>query len=130
MDKRSFTVLDRYIVEIAFPKRGPDIYTVDGREVLRRRTFNILRPKQTISLNVGPECDSHCVEIRINLWPMFRSWRTDNWIAEVYVDGALAIADFTPEDRKTITKWERICDRALFAALAIGLVFMVWRRLC
>ncbi len=126
----SFPVADKHIVEIKFPLRGPDIYAVDGEEVLRKETFSILRPKQTIYLDLGSEEDKHFVEIRINLWPIIRSWRTNNWVAEVYIDGELTIPDLTPDERRFISKWEPVCDAILFTAIVIGLTIMFWRNFC
>ncbi len=122
--KTSFTVGDRHLVEITLPAWGPAVFSVDGQEVCRKRSLAL---KQVVQFDVGSGEERQRVEIRMNFWPMLKPWRSDNWIAEAYVDGELVIPDLTGELRIKVAKSEKVVDRILLAFVVIAVILWAWR---
>lgn len=95
---------ERHVVEIFMSTWGTEVYAVDGNEVLRQKSFSIWGARR---FDVG-DVEKHSVEIRIDMFPSWKSLIAPVWIAEAYVDGVLVVADLFPDIRKRLRAINRI----------------------
>ena len=104
--KTSFKVGANSEVEVYWSQFGLEIYSVNGKEVLRRRSFSIRGSRSFVVTDGGR---THNVEIKIDFAPTPGSWISPgNWVAQAYVDGELAVADLTPKLRQGVRTADKI----------------------
>jgi len=102
-------------VEIFLSMWGTEVYTVDGVEVLRLRSLAFRATRQ---FKVG-ESEKHLVEVKVDMNLSWRSMIGPTWIAEVYVDGELVVAELYPDMRRRLEKLHRVLNYILIGLLAI-----------
>ncbi len=108
---------------------GLEIYSVNGKEVLRKRSFSIRALSKFV---VGEGEEKHDVEIKMDLFPTLKSWIfPGHWVAQAYVDGELVVGDLTPQVRRTVRLVDKIMNWILVAvtasALAVVVIYFVVR---
>jgi len=96
---------------------GLEIYKVDGKEILKTRSFAVRgNQKFTISDNEN----KYEIEIKYDMLPKAKSWLfPENWIAQVYVNGELLVSDLTPALKETVRKVNRESNKILLFWLII-----------
>jgi hypothetical protein len=122
--KASFRVANNYEVEIYWSPFGLEIYSVNGQEVLRKRSLSLRGSRKFV---VGEGDERHEVEIRLDVAPTLRSWIfPGDWVAQAYVDGALVVDDLTPKIRRNVRQADKVlnwCLVAVFIVLAVVVMF-------
>ena len=104
--KASFRIGDDYEVEMYWSPFGLEVYSVNGKEVLRKWACSIRGSRK---FTVGDGEERHEVEIKVDFAPTLKSWFfPGEWIAQAYVDGELVVDDLTPRLRRTLRRRRRI----------------------
>jgi hypothetical protein len=86
---------EKHVFGIFWSWCGLEIYTVDEREVFRKRCFSFRGIRKFV---IG-EREKHEVEVRAD----FRPVRWNDWTAQLLVDGRIAVDDLTPALRANCT---------------------------
>ena len=124
MQQTLFKIGDDYEVEIKWSQLGLEIYLVNGKEVLRKRSFSM---RGTRKFTAGEGEDKHDIEIKVDMIPTLKSLvSSKDWIAQAYVDGELVVSDLIPQFRKIdkILNWI-IVTLIGFIAFCFILVFLL-----
>lgn len=113
----------KHKISIFYSIFGLEIYKVDGKEILKKRSFAVRgNRKFTISDNDG----NYEIEIKYDMLPKVKSWLfPENWIAQVYVNGTLFISDLAPSLKETVRKVDRESNNVLLLWLIILLAALV-----
>jgi len=124
--KRNFEIGEKvkHKVDIIWSIFGSEIYKVDGKEVLKKRS---LSPRGSRKFTIKDEENTYDVEIKIDMAPKAKSWLfPGDWIVQVYVNGEPFISDLTPSLRKKVKKLDHILNITsvliLFLLVAILLI--------
>jgi hypothetical protein len=92
---------------------GTEVYVVDGSEVLRLRSLSLRAVRQ---FEVGA-AERHVVQVKLDGLPSWKCLIAPDWIAEVYVDGQLMIADLFPVQRQQFREIFRVLTVVLVASV-------------
>ena len=115
--RASFLVGDHYEVECYWSLFGLEIYSVNGKQVLKKRGLSLRGSRRFV---VGEGGEKHDVEIKLDMVPTRKSWIfPGDWLAQAYVDGELVVADLTPQLRQKVRLIDRILNWALIVAFSI-----------
>jgi hypothetical protein len=112
----------KHRVDIIWSIFGSEIYKVDDKEILRKRS---LKPRGSRKFTVKDEENTYDVEIKIDMAPKVKSWLfPGDWVAQVYVNGELFISDLTPSFRKKVKKINHITNIILI--IFLSLLIIIW----
>ena len=115
--KTSFKIGPDCEVQIYWSQFGLEVYSVNGKEVLRTRSYSIRGSRKFVAID-GER--THDVEIKLDFAPTRKSWiSSGDWIAQAYVDGELAVPDLTTQMRGSVRKVERVMNWVFVISLCV-----------
>jgi sporulation protein YlmC with PRC-barrel domain len=110
----------KHKVNILYSIFGLEIYKVDGKEIMRKRSFSIRGNRKFAIANNE---NNYEIEIKYDMVPKIKSWIfPGDWIAQVYVNGNLFISGLTPSSRETIRKIDQASNKVLLFWLIVFLI--------
>ncbi len=113
---------ERHTVAIYMAFAGREVYAVDDVEVLQLERHPIRKIRR---FEVGL-VERHLVEVKFAI-PRFwkRMWSGHDFLAAVFVDGAVVVPDLLPDWRRRAKGFQRFLNITLIAGLFLMLVLMI-----